>query len=90
MTTSVPSPLVNDQHAVVIFGGGPTGMMLAAELALAGVEAVVVERRPGVQIESSRGRAGGLHARTIEVVDQRPPKRGVYQPFTRRCRARGG
>ena len=77
MTTSVPSSLVNDQHAVVIVGGGPTGMMLAAELALAGVEAVVLERRPGAQIESSRGRAGGLHARTIEVLDQR----GVAERF---------
>jgi 3-(3-hydroxy-phenyl)propionate hydroxylase len=34
------------EHAVVIAGGGPTGLMLAAELALAGVDAVVVERRP--------------------------------------------
>jgi 3-(3-hydroxy-phenyl)propionate hydroxylase len=62
---------------VIIVGAGPTGMMLAAELALAGVEAVVLERRPGAQIESSRGRAGGLHARTIEVLDQR----GVAERF---------
>jgi 2-polyprenyl-6-methoxyphenol hydroxylase-like FAD-dependent oxidoreductase len=55
--------------AVVIVGGGPTGMMLAAELALAGVEAVVLERRQGAEVESSR--AGGLHARAIEVFDQR-------------------
>jgi 3-(3-hydroxy-phenyl)propionate hydroxylase len=66
MATSVPS-----QHAVVIVGGGPTGMMLAAELALAEVEAVVLERRPSAEIESPRARAGGLHARTIEVLDQR-------------------
>jgi 2-polyprenyl-6-methoxyphenol hydroxylase-like FAD-dependent oxidoreductase len=46
-------------------------MMLAAELALAGVEAVVLERRPSAEVESPRGRAGGLHARTIEVLDQR-------------------
>jgi 2-polyprenyl-6-methoxyphenol hydroxylase-like FAD-dependent oxidoreductase len=77
MTTSVPSSLVNDPHAVVIVGGGPTGTMLAAELALAGVDAVVLERRPGAQIESSRGRAGGLHARTIEVLDQR----GIAERF---------
>ena len=57
------------EHAVVIVGGGPTGMMLAAELALAGVEAVVLDRRPSAELESSR--AGGLHARTIEVFDQR-------------------
>jgi 2-polyprenyl-6-methoxyphenol hydroxylase-like FAD-dependent oxidoreductase len=55
--------------AVVIVGGGPTGMMLAAELTLAGVEAVVVERRPTFELESARSR--GLHARTIEVFDQR-------------------
>src|SRR4051794_24689863 len=56
-------------HAVVIAGGGPAGMMLAAELALAKVDVVVVERRPGHELAGSR--AGGLHARTIEVLDQR-------------------
>jgi 3-(3-hydroxy-phenyl)propionate hydroxylase len=62
---------------VVIVGGGPTGMMLAAELAFAGVEAVVLERRASAAIESHRGRAGGLHARTLEVLDQR----GVAERF---------
>jgi 3-(3-hydroxy-phenyl)propionate hydroxylase len=57
------------EHAVVIAGGGPTGMMLAAELTLAGVEVVVAERRSSHELDSSR--AGGLHARTIEVLDQR-------------------
>jgi 2-polyprenyl-6-methoxyphenol hydroxylase-like FAD-dependent oxidoreductase len=56
-------------HAVVIAGGGPTGMMLAAELALAQVDVVVVERRASQELESSR--SGGLHSRTIEVLDQR-------------------
>jgi 3-(3-hydroxy-phenyl)propionate hydroxylase len=56
-------------HAVVIAGGGPTGLMLAAELALARVDVVIVERRENQDLESSR--AGGLHARTIEVLDQR-------------------
>jgi 2-polyprenyl-6-methoxyphenol hydroxylase-like FAD-dependent oxidoreductase len=56
-------------HAVVIAGGGPTGMMLAAELVLAGVDVVVVERRANQELESRR--AGGLHARTLEVLDQR-------------------
>ncbi len=56
-------------HAVVIAGGGPTGMMLAGELTLAGVDVVVVERRTSGALESSR--AGGLYARTIEVLDQR-------------------
>ena len=56
-------------HAVVIAGGGPTGLMLAAELALGGVDVAVVERRASQALESSRAR--GLHARTIEVLDQR-------------------
>jgi len=56
-------------HAVVIAGGGPTGMMLAGELALAGVDVAIVERR--VSQERAGSRAGGLHARTIEVLDQR-------------------
>ena len=64
-----------EEHAVVVAGGGPTGMMLAAELALAGVDAVIVERRAGPELESSR--AGGLQARTIEVLDQR----GVGERF---------
>ena len=57
------------KHAVVIAGGGPTGMMLAAELALAQVDVVIVERR--ATPDPDRARAGGLHARTIEVLDQR-------------------
>jgi 2-polyprenyl-6-methoxyphenol hydroxylase-like FAD-dependent oxidoreductase len=56
-------------HAVVIVGGGPTGLMLAGELALAGVDAAIVERRMSQDLTGSR--AGGLHARTIEVLDQR-------------------
>ena len=56
-------------HAVVIAGGGPTGMMLAGELALAGVDVAIVERRANQELAGSR--AGGLHARTIEVFDQR-------------------
>jgi 2-polyprenyl-6-methoxyphenol hydroxylase-like FAD-dependent oxidoreductase len=57
------------EHAVVIAGGGPTGLMLAGELALAGVDVAIVERRPSQDLPGSR--AGGLHARTIEVLDQR-------------------
>jgi 2-polyprenyl-6-methoxyphenol hydroxylase-like FAD-dependent oxidoreductase len=57
------------EHAVVIAGGGPTGMMLAAELALANVDVAVVERRPDHVLAGSR--AGGFHSRTIEVLDQR-------------------
>ena len=54
------------RHAVVIAGGGPTGLMLAGELALAGVD---VERRESQDLAGLR--AGGLHSRTIEVLDQR-------------------
>jgi len=57
------------EHAVLIVGGGPTGLMLAGELALAGVDAAIVERRASQDLPGSR--AGGLHARTIEVLDQR-------------------
>ena len=56
-------------HAVVIAGGGPTGLMLAGELALAGVDVAIVERRQSQGLEGLR--AGGLHVRTIEVLDQR-------------------
>jgi 2-polyprenyl-6-methoxyphenol hydroxylase-like FAD-dependent oxidoreductase len=56
-------------HAVVIVGGGPTGLMLAGELALAGVDVAIVERRASQDLVGSR--AGGLHSRTIEVLDQR-------------------
>src|SRR5262245_41364529 len=56
-------------NAVVIAGGGPTGSMLPSELALAGVNVVVLERRPDQYLPGSR--AGGLQSRTIEVFDQR-------------------
>jgi 3-(3-hydroxy-phenyl)propionate hydroxylase len=57
------------EHAVMIAGGGPTGLMLAGELALAGVDVAIVERRASQDLIGSR--AGGLHSRTIEVLDQR-------------------
>jgi 2-polyprenyl-6-methoxyphenol hydroxylase-like FAD-dependent oxidoreductase len=57
------------EHAVVIVGAGPTGLMLAGELALAGVDVVIVERRARQELVGSR--AGGLHSRTIELLDQR-------------------
>jgi 3-(3-hydroxy-phenyl)propionate hydroxylase len=63
------------EHAVVIAGGGPTGLMLAGELALAGVDVVIVERRTSQAVDGSR--AGGLHSRTIEVLDQR----GIAERF---------
>lgn len=62
-------------HAVVIAGGGPTGLMLAGELALAGVDVAIVERRANQDLAGAR--AGGLHARSLEVLDQR----GIAGPF---------
>jgi 3-(3-hydroxy-phenyl)propionate hydroxylase len=57
------------EHAVVIAGGGPTELMLAGELALARVDVAIVERRASQALPGSR--AGGLHSRTIEILDQR-------------------
>jgi 3-(3-hydroxy-phenyl)propionate hydroxylase len=66
-------PLTN--HAVVIAGAGPTGLMLAGELALARVDVAIIERRDSQDLAGSR--AGGLHSRTIEVLDQR----GIAERF---------
>ena len=63
------------EHAVVIAGGGPTGLMLAGELALAGVDVAIVERRTSQDVAGTR--AGGLHSRTLEVLDQR----GIVERF---------
>ena len=71
--TGTRTPLA--EHAVVIVGAGPTGLMLAAELSLAGVDVAIVERRTSQHVDGSR--SGGLHARTIEVLDQR----GVAERF---------
>jgi 3-(3-hydroxy-phenyl)propionate hydroxylase len=63
------------EHAVAVAGGGPTGLMLAGELALAGVDVAIIERRATQELDGSR--AGGLHSRTIEVLDQR----GIAERF---------
>lgn len=68
-TAGVDGSVAMTRHEVVIAGGGPTGLMLAGELALAGVDVAIVERRESQDLAGSR--AGGLHARTIEVFDQR-------------------
>ncbi len=65
------------EHEVVVAGGGPTGMMIAAELGLAGIDVALVERRREHVLAGSR--AGGFHSRTIEVLDQR----GVADRFLR-------
>jgi 2-polyprenyl-6-methoxyphenol hydroxylase-like FAD-dependent oxidoreductase len=59
---------------VIVAGGGPTGVMLAAELRLHGVHVVVLEKEPE---PTKVVRALGLHARSVEVMDQR----GLVEPF---------
>lgn len=59
---------------VVIAGAGPTGLMLACELRLGGVDVVVLDRLDG---RSGESRAGGMHVRTLEVLDQR----GILDPY---------
>lgn len=54
------------EHALVIAGGGPAGLMLAGELALAGVDVVIVERRASQDLDGSR--AGALHSHAIDVT----------------------
>ena len=53
---------------VVVVGAGPTGLMLACELALAGVHCRVLDRRAG---QSNITRAFAVHARTLELLDAR-------------------
>jgi 3-(3-hydroxy-phenyl)propionate hydroxylase len=65
----VPRETDAETHEVIIVGGGPTGLMLAGELALADVDALVLERRPTPDLLGTRAR--GVHARTIEIFDQR-------------------
>ena len=69
MRVALNGSLAMTEHAVVIVGGGPTGLMLAGELALAKVDVVIVERRPNQDLAGQR--AGGLLSRTIEILDQR-------------------
>ncbi len=63
------------EHQVVIVGAGPTGLMLAGELKLAGIDVVIIERRANQYLDESR--AKGLHSRAVEVLDQR----GIAERF---------
>ena len=65
-----------DEHApVVISGAGPNGLMLACELALAGIRSVVLDELPG---PSSEPKANGLVGQVVRMLDMR----GLYQAFT--------
>ncbi len=53
---------------VIVVGGGPVGLLLAGELRLGGAEVTVLER---LTEPSQESRATTLHARTMELLDQR-------------------
>ena len=68
MEQSRTQPELRATPSVLVVGAGPTGLMLAGELALAGVSCRVLEHRAE---ESNLTRAFGVHARTLEVLDMR-------------------
>jgi 2-polyprenyl-6-methoxyphenol hydroxylase-like FAD-dependent oxidoreductase len=67
---SSPSPIPIDRRhpQVLVVGAGPTGLLLAGDLAAAGVDTWIVERRNS---ESNLTRAFAVHARTLELLDAR-------------------
>jgi 2-polyprenyl-6-methoxyphenol hydroxylase-like FAD-dependent oxidoreductase len=67
---------------VIVAGAGPTGLMLAYELTLAGVPVVVLEKQT---TRSAQSRAGALQPRTAEVLDLR----GLLDPLLGDASARG-
>ena len=66
------------EHAAVIAGGGPTGLMLAAELALAGVDVAIVERRAS-QSSSARAQAVCTSSARGIALTTRSPRRPPTQ-----------
>lgn len=69
--------LTEIETEVVVAGAGPTGLMLAYELALAGVETLVLEKLPQ-RIEQVKG--GGIQPRTAELLESR----GLLEPLLQR------
>jgi 2-polyprenyl-6-methoxyphenol hydroxylase-like FAD-dependent oxidoreductase len=63
---------------VTIVGGGPVGMLLAAELGLQGVRPLVLER---LAMPSGASKAGTLHARTAQSLDRRGLDRAAVECF---------
>ncbi|MDF2575182.1 MAG: FAD-dependent oxidoreductase [Agromyces sp.] len=59
---------MSEMHDVIVVGAGPTGLLLAGDLAESGVDVVVLERR---RDESNLTRAFAVHARSLEVLDMR-------------------
>ncbi|OBB83752.1 FAD-dependent monooxygenase [Mycobacterium sp. 852002-30065_SCH5024008] len=67
---------MSDEHAdIVISGAGPNGLLLACELALAGIRPVVLDALPG---PSSEPKANGLVGQVVRTLDMR----GLYREFT--------
>ncbi|OBH59701.1 FAD-dependent oxidoreductase [Mycobacterium mantenii] len=67
---------MTDEHAdIVIAGAGPNGLLLACELALAGVRPVVLDALPG---PSAEPKANGLVGQVVRMLDMR----GLYRAFT--------
>ncbi|MFG2478571.1 FAD-dependent monooxygenase [Streptomyces fagopyri] len=73
--------LTESETEVVVVGAGPTGLMLAYELALAGVETLVLEKLPR-RIEQVKG--GGIQPRTAELLESR----GLLEPLLQRTTPR--
>src|SRR4051794_37087631 len=67
-TTSAPRPTTTPRDVIVV-GAGPTGLLLAGDLAAAGVAVTLVEKRP--HRISNLSRAFAVHARTLEQLDAR-------------------
>ncbi|MEV4753707.1 FAD-dependent monooxygenase [Micromonospora sp. NPDC049559] len=72
---TVPEEVVAPPEEVVVAGAGPNGLMLACELALAGVRPVVLERLTGPTDEQ---RANGMVGQVVRMLD----RRGLYERLT--------